>query len=159
VGAVFDAAGEQGIGVRAVTRAEDVASLRFPTEALGRLGAAIDDGWVAVVPERPVTLDRGERVGWWLVDPASGRTSDQLDDGRGAAAERVIVNVVYVESIPAYARLGSCIGLAALGMTAGFLIVLSGFSIAKGNWLTAGLAAYGVSVAVPLGFFVGLGCF
>ena len=38
---------------------------------------------MVVVPERPVALGGEERVGWWLVDPATGATADTMDDGRG----------------------------------------------------------------------------
>jgi hypothetical protein len=39
---------------------------------------------VAIAPERPVALGSLERVGWWLVDPISGRAWDRLDDERGS---------------------------------------------------------------------------
>jgi len=38
---------------------------------------------VVIVPERPVDLGAGLRLGWWLVDPVSGTAVDQMDDGGG----------------------------------------------------------------------------
>jgi hypothetical protein len=48
-----------------------------------RITEALTAGLVVVVPERPVALGGEDRVGWWLVDPATGATADQMDDGRG----------------------------------------------------------------------------
>ena len=41
-----------------------------------------------------LTIDDRERVGWWLIDPATGRVTDQLDDGRASVTtERVIMGI------------------------------------------------------------------
>jgi hypothetical protein len=84
VGAVFEEAVGQGIPIRVVRGTDDLGSLPFARDALTRLGTSLSAGWVAVVPERPVRIGDSERVGWWLYDPASGSTIDEMDDGRGS---------------------------------------------------------------------------
>ena len=84
VGAVFDAAREQGIGLRLLGSPDDVGHLGYHPDVSTLLATDLADGWLAVVPERPVPLGDRDRAGWWLVDPGSGRAMDRLDDGRGA---------------------------------------------------------------------------
>jgi hypothetical protein len=36
-----------------------------------------------VIPAEPVTVGDTERVGWWEIDPATGETTDSMDDGSG----------------------------------------------------------------------------
>jgi hypothetical protein len=83
VGAIFDAAASQGIGIEAFTGSVPGGFGEAP-EAAERLGQRLADGWIAIAPVRPVTIGGEARVGWWLVDPVTGRTLDELDDGRGA---------------------------------------------------------------------------
>lgn len=85
VGRIFEAARQQGIPTKALQGAGAEAGLAYPAAALIRLGDALQAGSAAVVPERPVEIDGGTHVGWWLVDPATGRTLDELEDGRGAS--------------------------------------------------------------------------
>jgi hypothetical protein len=83
VGSLFEQAAAEGIGLR-VLRGVQPAGLGYPPAAAARLAEALADGWVAIVPERPVALGDGHPLGWWLVDPVTGATLDQMDDGRGA---------------------------------------------------------------------------
>jgi len=84
VGAIFEAAVDQGVPLRVVSESGQVAGVASSAESRRRLLGALDDGWIVVAPERPVTLGTDQRTGWWLVDPASGRVVDEMDDGRGA---------------------------------------------------------------------------
>jgi hypothetical protein len=125
VGAVFAEARRVGIGSRVVA-SDEVASLPFAPEALARLDAALADGAIAVVPERPVAIGGAERVGWWIIDPATGHTFDQMDDGRGTAAEDMTIIVPRVRDAQALRRLRQCqvlIFLAALGVLFGTMAV------------------------------------
>jgi transglutaminase-like putative cysteine protease len=83
VGAIFDLARSQGIPVRVIQGSLPAGS-SYPPEALSLITAALDAGRLVVVPERAVEVAGRPRLGWWLVDPATGRTEDQLDNGRGA---------------------------------------------------------------------------
>jgi len=84
VGAVFDAAASSGVGLRTATSPDEVADLQIDQDALQRLQESIAAGHIAVVPETPLNIGGRPRSGWWLIDPDSGRVSDQLDDGRGS---------------------------------------------------------------------------
>jgi hypothetical protein len=83
VAQVFETAVADGQTVSAITDITEVESLPYSELARSTLRQALDDGWIAVAPERPVELGGAERVGWWLVDPATGRVADQMDDGMG----------------------------------------------------------------------------
>jgi hypothetical protein len=84
VGQVFEEAAREGIATVVLRPGEaDPARLTIGEGARARIAAAVAAGLVVIVPERPVALGGEERVGWWLVDPATGATQDQMDDGRG----------------------------------------------------------------------------
>lgn len=84
VGRVFEEAARQGIGTVVLRPGEaDPTRLAIAEGARARIAAALTAGLVVIVPERPVALGGEERVGWWLVDPTTGATQDQMDDGRG----------------------------------------------------------------------------
>jgi large repetitive protein len=85
VGRVFDEAKRQGIPTVVLrSGAADLSRIAVDEAARARIEAAVTEGYVVIVPERPVALGGTERSGWWLVNPATGDTQDQLDDGRGA---------------------------------------------------------------------------
>jgi hypothetical protein len=84
VGRIFEEAARQGIATVVLRPGEaDPARLAIGEGARALIAAALEAGLVVIVPERPVALDGEERIGWWLVDPATGATEDQMDDGRG----------------------------------------------------------------------------
>ena len=64
-----------------------------------------------------MTFGDRERVGWWLVNPVTGATIDQLDDGGGATlveyGQRVVAAVHHA---PWWVKLGLCVGLTILTM-------------------------------------------
>jgi hypothetical protein len=114
VGAVFDAARRSGVGFRAVQAPDDLADLEMPPDALARLSASLRAGMVAIVPERPVEIDGQARSGWWLVDPATGRTRDEADDGRGMSmVERGAITEADAEALPPLRRMGNCAAMVA----------------------------------------------
>ena len=87
---VFEAATTAGVAPILIT--DRLASdAPYPAEVRALMDAATADGLVVIAPSRPVTIAGTERVGWWLVDPATGRTSDQMDDGRGEMAEESFI--------------------------------------------------------------------
>jgi transglutaminase-like putative cysteine protease len=84
VSRVFEAAREEG--VRTLVLRSDIAGQPYPAvtdDARLRIDAALADGYVVIVPERSIKLGESKRIGWWLVDPATGRTLDEMDDGTG----------------------------------------------------------------------------
>jgi hypothetical protein len=84
VGRIFELARDAGIGARVFSGPDLPADADYPSDAVAALRSALGAGWVAIVPDAAIDVDGHPRVGWWLVDPLTGRTLDQLDDGRGA---------------------------------------------------------------------------
>ena len=110
VGAVFEQAAAEGIATRVLRGPDMPLGLPFGAEARALIGAALAQGQVVIVPERPVLLGGVERVGWWLVDPLTGRTSDQLDDGRGVSMPGYAqLRAMAIRWGPAFVKLGACI--------------------------------------------------
>jgi len=87
VGEVFETSLSGGVPVRAVTSTSDLDALVVAPPARRRLEAGIARGLIAIVPAESVSIDGRQRTGWWLVDPATGRVADQMDDGKGAVSE------------------------------------------------------------------------
>lgn len=83
VGAIMERAAAEGVGLRVLQGAIPT-DADYQPAALAHLSEALVEGWVAIVPERSVTLGGEDRLGWWLVDATTGATIDMLDDGRGA---------------------------------------------------------------------------
>ncbi len=56
-------------------------------EGLVRVREEVDQGYLAVVPQRPVAVSGLPRFAWWRVDPRSGETTGVTDDGLHQAVE------------------------------------------------------------------------
>ncbi len=111
VGAVFDTAAATGIPWRVLRGSGATSDMPWTDDARARLETSLARGWLAVAPERPVVIGGRERIGWWLVDPETGRTIDQLDDGRGSSTTdtTIIVSRVALRNAAAKQRLGICV--------------------------------------------------
>ena len=84
VGNLFDRATAAGIPTRAFLGTLP-ADAGYHDDHRQAISDALDAGSVVIVPERAVDIAGRPRLGWWLVDPVTGATQDQLDDGRQAA--------------------------------------------------------------------------
>ncbi len=85
IGDVF-AAAEPDVGVAVLTSAADLATIEADPRSQGYITAALNAGLYVIVPQGPVDV-RGEPVlGWWIVDPLTGRTRDQLQNGMASAS-------------------------------------------------------------------------
>ena len=127
MGGIFAAADEQGIPTR-VMHGSMPGDLPYSTEALARVAAAIDAGLIVIAPERAVAIADGEHIGWWLVDPITGRTTDELEDGRGSEnVEYDVTNIpltTEAKVLNAFRRYGAC--LAKYGATLGLFLSFEG---------------------------------
>jgi hypothetical protein len=84
VGRVFEESARTGTATVVLRPGvDDPMGLAISEGARARIAEALAAGYVVIAPERAVKLGGEERVGWWLVDPATGATADQMDDGRG----------------------------------------------------------------------------
>ena len=155
VGAVFDTAAAAGIPLRVLQGAGATSDLPWADDARARLETSLADGWIAIAPERPVVLGERERVGWWLVDPRTGRTVDRLDDGRGAemSEKTVIITRVALRNLAAKRRLGMCIAGAMLLVAEFMALYLAQAEAASGSSMATGLAFGSLSGLSGLGAF------
>jgi hypothetical protein len=112
VGAILERAAAQGIATIVLAPGDDIAGLHIGAQAVATLRAALDQGVVAIGPERPVTVAGRERMGWWLFDPVTGHVTDRLDDGRGIAmVENILTRYAAFLARHPYLKLGLCIAL------------------------------------------------
>jgi hypothetical protein len=109
VGAVFEAAERAGVGTIVLRDASEVDQLPVARDIAARLVAGLQGGWIAVAPERPVSIDGQDRFGWWVIDPTSGAAIDVFQDGRGAALQEE--SFLY-NRIAFWVRKFVCLGLA-----------------------------------------------
>jgi hypothetical protein len=85
VGVLFEAAAIEGVPT-AVLRGTIPDPLPYGPMATALIEEAVGSGDVVIVPAQPVIVDERERVGWWRIDPATGVTTDVLDDASGSEA-------------------------------------------------------------------------
>lgn len=86
VGSLISMAVAAGVDIVAVTDPEQLAALDLEPVAAARLTRALREGSIAILPAESVEIAGAPRSGWWLIDPLSGATRDERDDGRGFAA-------------------------------------------------------------------------
>lgn len=112
------AATPDGPGVTAIP--PEVASLDVSDTAKARIAAALAGGYVVIVPERAVDLAGMRQVGWWQVDPTTGRTFDLMENGRGASP--MTEDTVIIVGGPAWR---AAVAIKALYFVMGFVIAFS----------------------------------
>ncbi len=107
---VFRAAAEDGIEPVVLTARAAVEALPVDAAVRRRLVELVDAGMVVVTPARPVRLDDSDRTGWWIVDPVTGATADELDTGGGSElAEYELPLTTSGRIFTALERLAACI--------------------------------------------------
>ena len=52
---------------------------------------ALDAGKIGIASERAVDVAGQQRLGWWLVDPVTGVTAYERDDGAGVTTEQAVL--------------------------------------------------------------------
>ncbi|MGC4105502.1 MAG: hypothetical protein QM753_03990 [Thermomicrobiales bacterium] len=129
VGRVFAEAAKTKVPILVLSSAGTTAIPDDAGEASTLVQAALDAGRVVVIPAAAVTLDGKPAIGWWEVDPGTGRTVDVLANGKGYAESRIAGNpVVRMQDLPEegailtevntwrpwYQRLGRCAGMVAM---------------------------------------------
>jgi hypothetical protein len=89
---VFKNAAEQGIRITTIRPGEAASEVSLSPDAHQALMDDLKRGYAVIVPERkPSGLGR---TGWWRVNPRTGVTLGQLDDGRGSDATEYIIVVI-----------------------------------------------------------------
>jgi hypothetical protein len=131
VGRVFEIAEEQGVDL-VVLRPDDASASGAAPALSGNpfVRAALAEGLVVVGPAEAVEIDGRARIGWWEVDPTTGRARDRMDNGMGAELGEYAMKLHHIAS-----QVACIIGI-------GMVIA----SIAKGamnDALTAGVIAGG----------------
>jgi len=98
----------------------EVAALDVSEAAKVRIAEAMASGYVVIVPERAVDLGGVKQVGWWQVDPSTGRTFDLMENGRGASP--MTEDTVIIVGGPAWR---AAVAIKALYFVMGFVIAFS----------------------------------
>jgi len=111
-----------------------------------------------IVPERAVDIDGGTHLGWWLVDPATGSTIDELEDGRGAGLVEyweVAASILTQALRIVLRRLFACIAIYA----AFSVVLLENVSNIPGVPTSVGLAFSAAGIAASsIGSYSALAC-
>jgi len=158
-GLIFETATDKKVPILALdpstTQPSDLAA--YPNSAQVRIKAALDSGMWVIVPEGPVTIDGQDALAWWLVDPATGRITDQLADGRSGASATIREPRVFYSDLTEYVEmLGNFIvkwrnAISCFGNVTGFLVGIGAWLVyalgssasATTTWLSyAGLWAF-----------------
>jgi hypothetical protein len=143
---LFEEAARQDIPITTITHGEServLANSAYSARAKVRIRAGLDAGMVVVVPERPVALAGEEVTGWWLIEPATGRTVDVMETGRGQMAEEIVIVDEDIQQFHWYRRLGCQL---AIGYAIAALIAGLGMGLATGN-AKIGVASGAVALA------------
>jgi transglutaminase-like putative cysteine protease len=88
VGRVFDEAVAASIPIWAMVPGDDTSGLDLPAASVAAIQQSLDLGLVVVSPEQSVEIDGEARTGWWVIDPVTGTTRDQMDSGGGSVSAR-----------------------------------------------------------------------
>ena len=158
-GLVFETAADKKLPIVALdpsaVQPSDLAA--YPNAAQVRITAALDAGMWVIVPGEPVVIDGQDALAWWLVDPATGRITDQLADGRSGASATIREPRVFYSDMTEYVEmLGDFIvkwrnAISCFGNVTGFLVGISAWLVyslgssatATNTWLSyAGLWAF-----------------
>lgn len=145
LGRIFVAALDEGIEIRTLTSVADLAEVDLGLEATARITTALEASLIVIAPERSVAIDNVDRSGWWLIDPATGRTRDELDTGKGGASFRVTG-----ETGVRFGPLGESSFLDSLAAACAQFFRTFGFTLVcgvAGAIVLLGLAASGVGTA------------
>jgi hypothetical protein len=92
----------------------------------------VQNGAIVIVPEQPVDLNGTPVSGWWVIDPLTGRTWDQLQNGKGSASTTIPVSrrsAVAQDTLAWYARWAQYMAenvefFACLGLTLGLVALI-----------------------------------
>jgi hypothetical protein len=100
----------------------------YSAEANARIATALAAGLIVVIPAAAVSLGGAPVVGWWTVDPTTGRAVDVFESGQGlqTAAEEIVLTEKDIKSVHFYKRVGCHL--------AG-LYILSAVLIGAGTWV------------------------
>jgi hypothetical protein len=99
VGRVFELAEEQGVGL-VVLRPDDASATAAAPALSGNafVRAALAEGLVVVGPAQAVDIDGSARIGWWEIDPTTGRARDRMDNGMGAELGEYAMKLHHIAS-------------------------------------------------------------
>lgn len=63
----------------------------FSADVRARIQSALASGMIVLAPNRPVDITGQQRLAWWTINPASGRTTAVMENGlNGTMAEYII---------------------------------------------------------------------
>lgn len=146
VGRVFEEAARAGIATSVLHTTDLPADAVYPADVNARLRDVLYQGWAVIIPERMVQIDGLDRIGWWMVDPATGATVDMLDNGHGEAEEEGFLLSLwnYYKSLRWWIQLGYCVAVTAIILEIATYVGISdaGNGVKASVGMAAALGAY-----------------
>ena len=106
---IMEEAARKKVAVRMFSALEkdELKKLAPPKEVLGRIGAALDDGRIVMVPEKGLVWEGQVRWGWWEVDPRTRETVGVLDTGLHQA---MLEHTILQTEGPMQSKMGAALG-------------------------------------------------
>lgn len=159
ISGIFEAAVASGLDVRVLATVTDLGGVEADAASQSYMTAALNAGQYVVVPEQPVEGDGEAVLGWWIIDPATGRTRDLFHNGMGSASTQVSMRrFTAIQDLGEYTLLGRAVAwaeansgaLLCLGLGIGFALALANLTLPGGEiafGVIAGGAAGGAAAA------------
>ena len=106
---IMEEAARKNVAVRMFSALEKdtLKTLGPPKDVLDRIGAALENGRIVMVPEKGILWEGRERWGWWEVDPRTRETIGVLDTGLHQA---MIDQTILQAEGPMQSRMGAVLG-------------------------------------------------
>ncbi len=128
-----------------IRKAEDMDALGtdWTAEARARLAESTQAGYIVIAPKSPDKGNSEDWSAWWRIDPATGATLGIDQEGRGAAGEKVVIDIK--------AGLQSAAAVGFAGGVCGFTLCVVSAAIAGNEEMPTGpCACVALEVGVSL---------
>ena len=162
IGAIFEEANATNVGFAVLRSTADLATVELDERSIALITKALDLGLVVIVPEQPIEVNGDPTIAWWIVDPVTGRTTDQMGNGQGSASTDAPLSRTeprkgdtlpfyarWLEWLKANAKILNCLGTIIGGIT-GIAVIVLNFTGPQSQALYAVGIASGVGNVVKI---------
>ncbi len=181
--AISAEASRQGVPMIALTSdtLDKLAALDLSVEAKARITADLGAGYIVIVPERMITIGESTTVGWWRIDPETGRMTDMMENGLHQAMVEQSYLSIFIKLLGTGIVLGflyqvfvcfaakfiaNVLGVPfedvkklmdLFGASADVLLIFEGIKalLSRGGFVPTTLEIWAVFIPIALGFVIG----